>query len=391
MMIRRLQYLARVETALARAPVVALLGPRQSGKTTLARQISRGKQADHFFDLENPVDRGRLENPMLALQDIRGLVVLDEIQRCPEIFPVLRVLVDRTGECGQFLILGSASPELLRQGSESLAGRIEFIELQGFSMIEAGVENQETLWERGGFPRSFLANTAEDSLVWRQQFIGTFLERDIPQLGVRVEAQTLARFWGMVAHRHGSVLNSSEIGRALGVSDHSIRKYVDLLEKTLVVRVLAPWSENLEKRQLKAPKIYIRDSGLFHVLVGIPTLERLRGHPALGASWEGFALEQTLVHYQGAKPFFWGTHAGAELDLFLEYRGQRLGFEFKYADVPKWGKSMAAAYHDLKLDRLTIIKPQGPSYRIKENVEVVALNEYCTRFADGLREGAEAR
>lgn len=329
----------------------------------------------HYFDLEDPDDLLRLENPKLALESLSGLVVIDEVQRRPELFPLLRVLVDRPSMQTQFVILGSASPDLLRQNSETLAGRIEYIELSGFGISELGVDSWEKLWNRGGFPRAYLATTDTDSYEWRKQFAQTFLERDIAQMGVRLAATTLHRFWMMLAHRQGNILNSSELASSFGVSDHTVRHYIDVLCDTFMLRQLPSWHENITKRQVKSPKIYFRDSGLLHQFLGIKNIEALRGHPGLGASWEGFVLEQIMQLTRSEPSYFWATHGGAELDLLKWINGERIGFEIKYADAPKPTKSMRIAIKDLALKKLYIIHPGVSSYPIDEVIHSVALRD----------------
>ena len=373
--IDRDHHAAAVARLLRRSPVVALVGARQVGKTTLARRIATAERGRvTMFDLENPTDVARLADPMLALQDLRGLVVLDEIQRRPELFPVVRVLVDRPRSGVRFLVLGSASPDLLRQTSESLAGRIAFYELPGFSMLELGPAVLERLWLRGGFPRSYLARSGRASLEWRRDFIRTFLERDLPQFGVRIGAQTMHRFWRMLAHYHGQVWNASELGRAFGVADTTVRHYLDVLEATFMVRALLPWKANVRKRQVKAPKVYLTDSGILHALLDVDTMSTLQGHPKVGASWEGFMLE-TVLHYLGVwreQCYFWRTHAGAELDLLVVRGRQRLGFEFKRTTAPRLTPSMRSALTDLQLNRLDVIHAGRETFPLDRRVRAVA-------------------
>jgi predicted AAA+ superfamily ATPase len=339
-------------------PVVAILGARQVGKTTLAQQIMEVRKGPvERFDLEDPADLARIKDARLALSGLRGLVVLDEVQRRPDIFPILRVLADRRPRPARFLVLGSASPELLRQSSETLAGRIAFHTLNGFHLDEIGIDRLDPLWLRGGFPLSFLARTHGFSLTWRRSFTRTFIERDLPQLGVRVSSATLSRFWSMLAHYHGQVWNSSEFARSFGVTDKTVRHYLDILSAALVVRQLPPWHANVGKRQVKSPKVYIRDSGILHALLGIADRRDLDRHPKVGASWEGFMLQQVIEHL-GAQPeecFFWGTHSGAEID-FLWVRGRRRwGFEFKLTTAPKLTRSAKAALDVLKLQKLYVV------------------------------------
>jgi predicted AAA+ superfamily ATPase len=368
-MIDRPSYLKQLETAARRSPVTALLGPRQCGKTTLARLFGLGRQAT-YFDLESHPDRRRLENPELALADAKGLVILDEVQAMPELFGLLRVLVDRPRNGARFLILGSASPDIVRRVSESLAGRVEFIELAGFGLGETGAKLWERLWLRGGFPRSFLAHSEADSVAWREGFIRTFLERDIPQLGLRLPAPAMRRFWTMLAHYHGQTWNASEVGRSMGLSDKTVRGYLDILTGTFMVRQLQPWHENIGKRQVKAPKVYLRDSGLLHSLLGVPDRHALLGHPRVGASWEGFAIEQVLLHANAPEAYFWAAHTVGELDLFLTLRGRRIGIECKFSEAPTVTRSMLAALDDLRLDHLYVIHPGPHRYRARDKITV---------------------
>lgn len=372
-MIDRLTWLKAIRRGLARNPVVALLGPRQCGKTTLAREIVPSGTT-RYFDLEDPRSLERLSEPMTALAPLRGTVVIDEVQRRPELFQVLRVLADRKPLPARFLVLGSAAPELLRQTSESLAGRVETITLGGFSLDEVGGALLNKHWRRGGFPRSFLARTEVDSVSWREQMILTFLERDVPQLGINVPATTLRRFWTMVAHYHGGIWNNAEPARSLGVSEPSVRRYLDLLTGLYMVRQLPPWHENLAKRQVKSPKVYVRDSGLLHNLLGIRTEAELSKHPKLGASFEGYAIEQALQVLQPDEAYFWATHQGAELDLLMFKGGKRIGIEVKHQDAPSFSASMRIAAEDLKLDRLVVLYPGDVSYPLADRVEVVPLS-----------------
>lgn len=365
----------RIEHLLTANPVVALLGARQVGKSTLARQVrDRRRSAVAWFDLEHPGNVAMLSDPLLALERLRGLVVIDEVQRRPELFPVLRVLADRPGSTTRFLILGSASPALLRQGSETLAGRIAFHELMGLATDEVGVEAADRLWSRGGFPRSFLARSEADSADWRREFVKTFVERDLPQLGVQVPSPTMHRFWTMLAHHHAQTWNAAELARAFGVAATTVRRHLDVLTGGLVVRQLQPWHENLGKRQVKAPKVYLADSGLLHTLLGIAGLEELHAHPKVGASWEGFVIGE-LVRRLGAKPeecFFWATHSGAELDLLVVKGRTRRGFEVKRTTAPSTTRSMHAAIESLGLDRLDVIHAGTETFPLKDNVRAVA-------------------
>lgn len=373
-MISRKDYLRALKTALGRSPVVALLGPRQCGKTTLARQLIPPAHAQ-YFDLEDPVVAQLMENPMTALQGLRGLVVIDEAQRQPLLFPSLRVLADREKQPATFLILGSASPELSRQAAESLAGRVEIIEMRGFDLGEVPDAAHDTLWQRGGFPRSFLAETEENSVAWRKNFIRTFLERDLAALGFGLSPALMSRFWTMLAHYHAQQWNGSEIAASLAIAPNTARAYLDALEQTYMIRRLMPWSANLGKRLVKTPKIYFRDSGLFHTLCGIrSTAERLT-HPKLGASWEGFALEELIQAYQPDNLWFYAVHSGSELDLIMEVQGQRIGVEFKRADAPQATRSMHLALTDTALDELWVVYPGQRVYPLGDRISVRPLTE----------------
>jgi len=371
-MIDRPHYISRIETALRHNPVVAMLGPRQCGKTTLSRVIARQRKCE-YFDLEDPVDLSRLSAPLLALGDLSGLIIIDEVQRKPELFEILRVLVDRPQTEAKFLLLGSASPHLVRGVSESLAGRLAFVDMSGFDVREVGLENFSILWSRGSFPRSYLAPSDKTSYRWRNDFIKTFLERDIPQLGISIPSLTLRRFWTMIAHYHGQVWNAAEFARSIGRSEATARRYLDILSGAFVIRQLQPWHENLKKRQVKSPKVYIRDSGLLHTLLSLPKTDGILMHPKLGASWEGFAIEQVLAITEKQDVYFWATHAGAELDLLVFKDGKRLGFEIKYTDAPKITKSMLIATDDLKLDQIYIIYPGRKSYPLDKHIYVMSI------------------
>ncbi|MEJ0038927.1 MAG: ATP-binding protein [Gammaproteobacteria bacterium] len=376
-MIDRPLLLSRVRRALKRSRVVALIGPRQSGKTTLARHIVPD-DSDHYFDLEDPASQARLAQPMTALEGLRGTVVIDEVQRRPELFPVLRVLADRKPLRARYLILGSASPELLHQSSESLAGRIETIAVSGFSLDEVGVPSLNRHWQRGGFPLSFLARTNEDSFSWRQQFIQTFLERDVPQLGINIPAPALMRFWNMVAHCHGGIWSSSDPARSLGIGESTVRRYLDLFTSLLLVRQLQPWHENLSKRQVKAPKVYVRDSGLLHTLLGVRSESELLSHPKSGASWEGYAIDEALNAIEPDQAYFWATHQGAELDLLLFKGGHRFGVEIKRMDAPTLTPSMRVALSDLKLEQLVVLYPGSRAYDLAPKVRVVPITDLAS-------------
>ena len=375
-MIDRICDAKKLVSLLKRYRVVGIIGARQVGKTTQSRSLSDKMPSSSIYcALSNPEDLARLSDPMLALKGLKGLVVIDEIQRVPELFPILRVLADRPKASARFLVLGSASPELLRQGSESLAGRIIYHELGGFSLVDVGIKNYMRLWLRGGFPRSYLASSDTISEEWRRGFIQTFLERDLPQLGITIRSTTMHRFWGMLSHYHGQVWNASEFGRSFGVADTTVRNYLDLLSSALVVRQLLPWHENISKRQVKSPKIYIADSGLLHTLLGIKTRSDLERHPKIGASWEGFIIEQ-IIHRMGFRKeecFFWATHAGAELDLLVARGKDKLGFEVKLTSSPRVTPSMRSALADLKLKRLYVIHSGEETFQLEKNIQAVAL------------------
>ena len=373
-MIKRTEYFNQLANAVRRSPVTALLGPRQSGKTTLARDFIQGKESTHF-DLESQPDLHRLENPELMLGSLKGIVILDEIQVKPELFNVLRVLVDRPGNQARFLILGSASPDIIKNVSETLAGRVEFVELAGFDLQETGVTRWKKLWLRGGFPRSDLADSDDDSLAWREGFIRTFLERDIPQLGITIPAASMRRFWTMLAHYHGHTWNASALAQSMGLSDKTVRSYLDILTGSFMVRQLQPWHENIGKRQVKAPKIYLRDSGILHNLLNLPDPYSLSGHPQVGASWEGFVLEQILRMVRPVEAYFWATHGGAELDLLLLLNGRRYGVEVKFNEAPKVTRSMRIAMDNLGLDHLWIIYPGTHTYPADELITVLPIQK----------------
>ena len=371
-MLARPALTARIRAALARSRVVALVGPRQCGKTTLARALMHAGRPN-YFDLEDPRSLARLDEPMTALEGLRGLVVIDEVQRRPDLFPVLRVLADRRPLPARFLVLGSASPALLRQSSESLAGRIEIVEMEGFSLAEVGARNMARHWLRGGFPLSYTARATAASINWRAQFVRSFLERDLPQLGVTIPAQALRRFWIMLAHYHGQIWNAAEPARSLGTAETTVRRYLDLLSGVYMVRQLAPWHENLGKRQVKAPKVYVRDCGLLHHLLGIDSEERLLAHPKCGASWEGYAIEQIINAVEPDDAYFWATHQGAELDLLLFKNGRRLGVEVKRMDAPRFTPSMRIALDDLRLEQIVVLYPGTQEYTLAPRVRAVPL------------------
>ena len=360
---------------IGRNPVVGIIGARQVGKTTLARSfVAQWRGSTHYFDLENPEDEARLADPMLSLKGLKGLIVIDEIQRLPGLFQVLRVLADRARPAARFLVLGSASPDLLRQGSETLAGRIIYHELKSLALDEVGIIHHARLWLRGGFPRAYLAGTAAASDEWRRGFIRTFLERDLPQLGITIRASTLRRFWTMLAHYHGQTWNSSEFARTFGVADTTVRNYLDMLTSALVVAQLQPWHENIGKRQVKSPKIYLADSGILHTLLNISHMQDLEKHPKMGASWEGFVISQ-VVRQLGARPeecYFWGTYAGSELDLLVVSGRLRLGFEVKRTSSPRLTPSMRNALKDLKLESLDVLHAGEQTFGLAEKIRAVA-------------------
>lgn len=379
MTIERKDFLEKINRSIENNPVTALVGSRQSGKTTLAKEIAQNfakNQPMHYFDLENPEHLFNLENAFRALENLEGLIVIDEIQHKPDLFPMLRVFSDRNPLPAKFLVLGSASGDLLRQTSESLAGRIEYIELPGFGIEEIDPSLYDQLWLLGGYPKSFLAKTPEDSYRWRQQFMQTFLEKDIGVWGLKFSPIEMFRFWQMIAHYHGQTCNYSEIGKSLSISHNTVKNYLNLLTDTFMIRQLSPWFQNIGKSMVKSPKIYIRDSGLLHSLFGIQSIDNLRRHPKLGFSWEGFALEQIIRKLEDNRNiFFWSTHGNAEIDLITNIRGERWGFEIKYTDAPKSTKSMSIALESLELNRIYVIYPGTRAYFIKDNVEAIPLTQ----------------
>jgi predicted AAA+ superfamily ATPase len=376
----RAGFLKKISTAFKNHPIVALLGPRQCGKTTLAKMYIKNLTKVTFFDLEDTRDLASLENPLLALEDLNGYIVIDEIQRKPNLFPILRVLADKYKN-QKYLILGSASRELIKQSSETLAGRIAYLELTPFSLAET--QDLSKLWLLGGFPKSYLADNIAMSIEWRKHYITTFLEQDIPNLGMRVAPPTLRRFWMMLAHYHGNIFNASEIGRSLGFSHTTIKNYLDILSNTFMLRQLTPWYENIKKRQVKAPKVYFRDSGILHSFLEINSMSNLKTNPKLGASWEGIALENIIQIESAAQEntYFWSTHGNAELDLLIIKGQKRLGFEFKYQDAPKLTPSMRTALEYLKLDSLTVIVPgKANSIKLASKVNIIALENYRSSY-----------
>jgi predicted AAA+ superfamily ATPase len=372
--IPREAYLGQLTASVHRSVITALIGPRQCGKSTLARQFIKLSTAKAYYDLENPDDLARLHSPMRELEVRQGLVVIDEIQRRPDLMMILRVLADRRPIPARFLILGSASPTLKKSSAETLAGRIEYVEMSGFNLWELSKQYQRRLWIRGGFPNSYLADAEEDSLIWRQNFIRTFLEREMPQMGINIPAQMLRNFWTMTAHYHGQVWNGNEIGRSLGIAHTTAKRYLDFMCGALVMRQLPPWFENIGKRIVKSPKVYLRDTGILHALLRLPDYDAVAGHPKLGSSWEGFALEQIITIVGEHNVYFWATHAGAELDLLLFLRGKRIGVEFKYADAPLPTRSMHTALNDLKLDHLFIVHPGEQTYSSHDRIEGIPLS-----------------
>jgi len=378
----RINFIKKIEDAFTVHNVVALLGPRQCGKTTIAQEFFRAAKSrpSHYFDLEDPVDEARLAEPMTALEPLSGLVVIDEVQRTPGLFKPLRVLTDRKKEKTKYLILGSASRELIRQSSESLAGRIQYLELTPFSSAEVGIDDFEKVWLRGGYPRSFLAETETNSRTWRDAYIRTFLEQDLRTLGLTIEPTAMRRFWMMLGHYHGQIFSASEISKSLQVSDVTAKRYLDILTGTFMVRQLPPWFENIKKRQIKRPKIYFRDSGILHRLMLLDSDESIRTHPKLGASWEGFVLEEA-IRAIGEPPenyFFWGVHAQAELDLLVFTAGKRWGIEIKFQDAPKITSSMRQALEQLDLAGLKVLYPGSKKYALNKHIEVVPVKEFLT-------------
>lgn len=375
---KRQLYIDKIINSFKVNPVVALLGPRQCGKTTLAEQyVDQVGESFYKFDLEDPEDLAALENPKLVFNELNGTIVIDEIQRRPELFPFLRTLIDREKRKRKILILGSASKDLIQQSSESLAGRIDYVELTPFNLLELGNEDQSKLWHQGGFPLSFLSTSEEESFRWRKAYVSTFLERDIPNLGIRIPAPTIRRFWQMIAHYQGQIVNFSELGRAFGASDKTIRSYLEILTETFMIRLLRPWHENVKKRQVKQPKIYFRDSGIFHSLLSVESKRSLLSHPKLGASWEGFALEQVLQYFQidNEDAYFWAVHEQGELDLFFQKNGKRVGVEFKFSNSPEYTRSMSYALEHLKLDLLICLYPGEKIFKLKNNVIATGLGK----------------
>ena len=370
-----------VSRLLAQFRGVLLVGPRQVGKTTLARTFVNAGEAN-YFDLENPVVAEQFRRPLSVLENLRGLVVIDEVQHAPQLFPVLRVLMDRENLPARFMLLGSASIGLLRQGSESLTGRLAVVEVAGFNLEETGTANAAALWHRGGYPLSYLAGDDAQSHEWRQRFVDLFLQRDLPQLGIHVAAPAMLRFWMMLTHYHGQTWNAADPARSLGVNESTVRRYLDWLTQTYMVRQLQPWHANIGKRQVKAPKVYFRDSGLLHTLMGVGSHADLLHHPRLGASWEGFALEQVLRLARPDAAYFWATHTGAELDLLMLKHSKRVGVEFKHVDAPRLTPSMRIAQADLELDALYVVYPGNRRYALADRVEAVPLPHFAAAPAE---------
>jgi len=383
MMITRPDLNRQIQQALKRSRVVALIGPRQCGKTTMARELVSA-DSPNYFDLEDPQSLARLDEPMTALKLLKGVVVIDEVQRRPDLFPILRVLVDRRPLPARFLILGSTSSDFLRQSAESLAGRIETIEMRGFSLGEIGWKAWMRHWFRGGFPLSYLARTEKDSEMWRKQFIQIFLERDLAQWGINIPAITLLRFWTMLAHYHGQTWNAAEPARSLGVTEPTVRRYLDILSGVFMIRQLFSWHVNLKKRQVKAPKVYLRDTGLLHHLLGIRSEKELLMHPKCGASWEGYVIQEMLHTLRPDEAYYWATHNGAEIDLVMIIDGQMFGVECKRLDAPRLTPSMKIALHDLRLERILVIYPGTQRYKIADRIEAVPFEEVIRSDAKSL-------
>ncbi|MDC3336130.1 ATP-binding protein [Opitutales bacterium] len=382
-MIKRSDKLNQIKSGFDRSPIVSITGLRQSGKTTLAKDFASQYQGScTHFDLEDPRSLARLSEPMTALENLSGLVVIDEVQRLPAIFPVLRVLADRKEKPACFLLLGSASPLLIKEISESLAGRVALLEMDGFNLLEVGSEESKILWNRGGLPPSFLAGSDTNSLQWRQDFMTLFVERDLPQFGVTFPSAAMRRFWAMLAHYHGQTWNASELAKSFDVSQAIIRKKLDILTGAYAIRQLPAWYENLGKRTVKSHKIYLRDSGLLHALLDLSTFDQLESHPKLGSSWEGFCIEQILSITGSSNAYFWATHAGAELDLFLLHNGKRIGVEIKYSDGPSTTRSMRQALEDLSLDHLYVVYPGKEDYPLDKNITVTSLPSLVSKLGD---------
>lgn len=382
-MIKRAKYIEGIKRAIDRSRAVALLGPRQCGKTTLAQEFV-DIDSPNYFDLEDPSCLMALSDPKSVLAPLRGLVVIDEVQRRPDLFPLLRVLLDRKPLPAKFLILGSASPDLLRQSSESLAGRLELVEMGGFDLIEVEQKQSSCLWVRGGFPLSFLAGNAQDSFAWRKNFISTFLERDLRQQGIDAPAVTLHRYWAMLANSHGQIWNAAPIASSLGISEPTVRKYLDVLTGVFMVRQLQPWHVNIKKRQVKSPKIYLRDTGILNLFLELKTEAEIVRHPTCGASWEGFVIEQLIRALEIDYPYFWATHQGAEIDLVFNKGGRMYGVEIKRADAPTMTPSMRSALQDLQLEQIVVIYPGNKRYSVHERVTVIPFAEMLSGMMDAI-------
>jgi predicted AAA+ superfamily ATPase len=380
-MIDRPYKLKAIQDGFDRASIVSITGLRQSGKTTIAKEFaSKFSGKSTHFDLEDPRSLARLTEPMTALEGLSGLVLIDEVQRMPSLFPILRVLADRKDQPAKFLLLGSASPVLIKEISESLAGRVALFEMDGFNLQEIGAKNFKNLWCRGGLPPSYLAKSDIDSFRWRQDFITLFIERDLPQFGVTIPSATMRRFWAMLAHYHGQTWNASELAKSFDVSQAMIRKKLDILTGAFAIRQLPAWYENMGKRTVKSPKIYLRDCGLLHALLDVSTSEQLESHPKLGSSWEGFCIEQILSVTGSSNAYFWSTHAGAELDLLLLRNGKRIGVEIKYSDAPSTTRSMRSAMEDLKLDYFYVAYPGKEDYPLDKKISVMSLPSILAEF-----------
>lgn len=379
-MIKREEYIRYIRTALGRSRAVALLGPRQCGKTTLARELV-DIYSPNYFDLEDPSSLISLADPKTVLESLKGTIVIDEVQHRPDLFPVLRVLLDRKPLLAKFLILGSASPDLLRQSSESLAGRLEIVEIDGFSLMEVGQKKASRLWLRGGFPLSFLARNDTDSFVWRKSFVKSFLERDLRRQGIDIPAVTLHRFWTMLAHSNGQIWNAAPFATSLGITEPTVRKYLDIFAGVFMVRQLQPWHVNIKKRQVKSPKVYIRDTGVLNFLLGLKTEAEVLRHPSCGSSWEGFAIEEVIRSLELDDVYFWATHNGAEMDLVFSKGGRMYGVEVKRADAPTMTPSMRIGLEDLKLERIAVIYPGQKRYSLHKKIEVVPFD----KIFDGMK------
>lgn len=373
-MVKRTKYKKHIEDALGRSRAVALLGPRQCGKTTLARQIV-DIHSPNYFDLEDTASLIGLADPKTALSSLKDIVVIDEVQRRPDLFPVLRVLLDRKPLPAKFLILGSASPGLLRQSSESLAGRLEMLEMDGFDLSEVGQAKASRLWLRGGFPLSFLAQNDTDSFAWRKSFIQAFLERDLRQQGIDIPAVALHRFWAMLAHSHGQIWNAAPFAASLGISEPTVRRYLDILTGLFMVRQIQPWYANIKKRQVKAPKVYIRDTGVLNSLLGLKTEADILRHPSCGASWEGYVIEEFIHSVEPDDVYYWATHNGAEIDLVFSEGGRMYGVEVKRVDAPTMTPSMRIALEDLGLERIAVIYPGEKRYALHKKVSVIPFDK----------------